>query len=71
MGCYLQAADEKNSEAMVNMGTIYLNGIDGMVEKNFNKAFEYFIKAIDLNNVNAMIHLSYMYRAGLGFEPNP
>ena len=31
MGCYLEAADDGNSEAMVNLGTIYLNGIPGMV----------------------------------------
>ena len=70
MGCYLEAADDENSEAMVNLGTIYLNGIPGMVERNYNKAYEYFIKAMDQENVNAMIHLSYMYRNGLGFESN-
>lgn len=55
---------------MVNLGTIYLNGIEGMVERNYNTAYEYFIKAMNLENVNAMIHLSYMYRSGLGFDPN-
>ena len=70
MGCYLEAADDENSQAMVNLGTIYLNGIEGMVERNYNTAYEYFIKAMNLENVNAMIHLSYMYRSGLGFDPN-
>lgn len=31
LGCYLNAADDDNSEAMVNLGTIHLNGIPGLV----------------------------------------
>jgi TPR repeat protein len=33
---------------MVNLGTIYLNGIDGVVERNYNEAYKYFVKAMDL-----------------------
>ena len=53
---------------MVNLGTIYLNGIPGLVERNYTKAYDNFVKAMDLDNSDAMIHLSYMYKNGLGFE---
>ena len=71
IGCYLQAADLNNADAMVNLGTIYLNGIPRLVERNYTKAYDNFIKAMDLDNSDAMIHLSYMYRNGLGFESEP
>lgn len=53
---------------MVNLGTIYLNGIPGVIERNYSKAHEYFCKSMELENSDAMIHLSYMYRNGLGLE---
>ncbi len=68
IGCYLDAAQLKNSDAMVNLGTIYLNGIPNMIERNYNEAYKYFVKAMDQQNSNAMIHLSYMYKNGLGLE---
>ncbi len=51
---------------MVNLGTIYLNGIPGLIERNYNEAYKYFVSAMDHDNTNAMIHLSYMYKNGLG-----
>ncbi len=53
---------------MVNLGTIHLNGIPGIVERNYNQAYTYFLDAIKLENSNAMIHLSFMYKNGLGLE---
>jgi TPR repeat protein len=53
---------------MVNLGTIYLNGIPGVIERNYTKAHEYFCKSMELENSDAMIHLSYMYRNGLGLD---
>jgi TPR repeat protein len=46
IGCYLEAADLNNLDAMVNLGTIYLNGIPDLVERDYNKAYNYFIKAM-------------------------
>jgi len=31
VGLYLEAAELGNSDAMVNLGTVYLNGIPGLV----------------------------------------
>jgi TPR repeat protein len=36
-----------NSDAMVNLGTVYLNGIPGIVERSYKKAYEYFCRASD------------------------
>jgi TPR repeat protein len=32
-----------NSDAMVNLGTVYLNGIPNIVERSYKKAYEYFV----------------------------
>lgn len=55
---------------MVNLGTVYLNGIPNLVDKSFKKAYEYFLSATELDNTDAMIHLSYMYKNGLAVEQN-
>lgn len=55
---------------MVNLGTVYLNGIPNLVERSYNKAYKYFINANELDNSDAKIHLSYMYRNGLGVNTN-
>ena len=31
IGCYVEAASKKNSDAMVNLGTVHLNGIPGVI----------------------------------------
>lgn len=53
---------------MVNLGTIYLNGVKNLVERNYTKAHDYFVQAMDQGNTDAMIHLSYMYKNGLGVD---
>lgn len=55
---------------MVNLGTVYLNGIPNLVDKSYKRAYEYFLNATELDNSDAMIHLSYMYRNGLAVEQN-
>lgn len=39
IGCYLDAAEQGNSDAMVNLGTVYLNGVPNLVEKSYKKAY--------------------------------
>ena len=56
----------KNTDALVNLGTIYLNGIPKIIERNYNEAYKYFFNATKDENSNAFIHLSYMYNKGLG-----
>jgi hypothetical protein len=34
-----------NADAMVNLGTVYLNGIPGIIDKSFKKAYENFLNA--------------------------
>jgi len=43
----MEAAEDGNSDAMVNLGSVYLNGIPGLLEKNYKKAHEYFLSAHD------------------------
>ena len=65
IGQYMEAAEDGNSDAMVNIGSVYLNGVPGVLEKNYKKAHEYFLNAHDYENTDALIHLSFMYRNGL------
>lgn len=53
---------------MVNLGTIYMNGIPGLIERNYNKAHQFFVEAMNHQNSDANIHLSYMYRNGFGID---
>ena len=55
---------------MVNLGTVYLNGVPNLVDKSYKKAYQYFLNATELDNSDAMIHLSYMYKNGLAVEQN-
>ena len=45
VGCYIEGAELSNSDSMVNLGTIHLNGIPNLVEKSYNEAYRYFLKA--------------------------
>jgi TPR repeat protein len=42
---YSEAAQLNNSDALVNLGTIYLNGIPGLIERDYKKAKTYFVRA--------------------------
>lgn len=60
----LKAAKNGDTVAMVNLGESYL-GYNG-VERNEEKAFEYFKAASDVGNFNAMRRLAGLYRSGVG-----
>lgn len=70
MGFYAEAAQAGNSDAMVNLGSIYLKGIPEIIQKSYKKAFDFFQEATKKENTTAMIHLSEMYRQGLGVPVN-
>ena len=53
---------------MVNLGTIYLNGVPNLVERNYEKAHDFFVKAMNEGSTDSMSHLSYMFKNGLGVE---
>ena len=60
----LKAAKNGDTVAMVNLGESYL-GYNG-VERNEEKAFEYFKAASDAGDFNGMRRLAGLYRSGVG-----
>ena len=59
---FLQCSDE--CEAMNALGSMYLNGLG--VQKNYQKAFEWFKKSSVLFNIEAMCYIGYLYEKGYG-----
>ena len=57
---YLKAAENGNTDAMVDCGRIYFEGIYG-VEQNVDKAMEWFKKAGQLGNPAALNNIGYIY----------
>jgi TPR repeat protein len=56
---------------MVNLGMIYIHGIPDVVTPNYKLAHKYLTEATEMENSNAMVHLSYMYKLGLGMKKDP
>lgn len=56
---------------MVNLGMIYIHGIPDVVPPNYKLAHKYLTEATEMENSNAMVHLSYMYKLGLGMKKDP
>lgn len=71
IGYYKQAAEENHDEALVNLGTAYLMGIDKILDKNLALAYEYFEAAMKLGNSDAYVHLSNMYEKGIYVKKDP
>lgn len=61
IGYYKQAAEAGNDEALINLGTAYYRGVDGILEKNHHLAYDYFEKAMKAGNTDAYVHLSHMF----------
>lgn len=59
---------ESNSNAMVNLGTMYVKGF-GM-PKNIHKAYELFERAASLGHETAAFYLGGMYENGIGVTAN-
>lgn len=57
---YLKAAEKGNVDAMVDCGRIYFEGIFG-VEKNLDKAIEWFKKAGELGSSAALNNVGFIY----------
>ena len=60
--------DNPESQAMVNLGIMYLDGRGGL-QKDEHKAVELFRKAADGDNLNGMVMLGAMYQDGEGGLP--
>ena len=61
---YLKAADQDNSEALTDLGSLYEKGIIGEGESGLNLALEYYKRAIELSNPRAMNNFGGMFLAG-------
>ena len=61
----LMANADHDPDAMFQIGVHYFEGTGG-VEKDFNKAAEYFRKAAEHNHADAQFCLSLCYCSGLG-----
>jgi TPR repeat protein len=61
-------SDNPDSQAMVNLGVMYLNG-QGALPKGESKALELFKKAAEADNANGMAMLGAMYEDGAGGLP--
>lgn len=64
LAIYRRLAKEGNSEAMNELGKMYLNG-DG-IKKNYDIAFSLFSKAAKANYLKAICNLAFMYQKGIG-----
>ncbi len=65
----LAAAEKGDAAAMVRLGIGYEEGRG--VEKNIQKAVEFYQKAADLGNVEGQFNLGRCYYNGTGFKKNP
>lgn len=65
---YKKAADQGNTDAEVNLGSLYLNGQG--VEKNEIQAVRFFKLAAENGNAAAQSNLALMYLSGIGLEQN-
>jgi TPR repeat protein len=64
---FLNAAEQNNLDSMIMVANYYLQG--NGVDKDSNKAIEWFLKAADNKSIPAMEQLGYIYSNGLyGFN---
>ncbi len=59
---YKMAADLNDAEALLNLGSIYETGYDG-VKPDFVQAFNCYEQAQKLGNAKAFFHMGLMYEA--------
>ncbi|KAK6464898.1 responsible for ER-associated degradation of numerous ER-resident protein [Scheffersomyces coipomensis] len=69
---YLERASrQKNTDATILLGDLYMNGIEnGILEKDYTKAFAYFKKASNDHSSHGAYKLGHMYEYGLGPQDN-
>ena len=66
LNLWLEEADKRNDQAMVNLGLLYLKG-EG-VQKDILRAKEWFELAIEHDNSSAYYNLALMYQNAIGVE---
>lgn len=65
-----EAAELKNTTAMVNLGNIYEDDIYDFVLQDYDKAFHWYSKAADLGDPKGWFNVANMYHYGRGVEQN-
>jgi TPR repeat protein len=63
---YLKDAEEGSADAMFNAGVLYATGLT--IIRDYQKSFEYFHKASELDHAEGAYNLAFLYKAGLGTE---
>ncbi|ADM11809.2 uncharacterized protein Eint_070450 [Encephalitozoon intestinalis ATCC 50506] len=67
---YIKAADLGQSDAQTRLSALFLNGLDGVVEKNIKLGFRLGLKAATRENVFAAYLVSECYKQGIGVKKN-
>lgn len=62
------ASDQGNSDAQYELGRFYENGC--FVERNPQKALQYYVLSANQGNASAQSYLGWFYRYGDGIDPN-
>ena len=57
------------AEELLNKGNDYFHGLGG-VDKDYEQAMNYFIKALDAGSIKAMNEIGFMYQYGYGVTKN-
>ncbi|HUH26397.1 MAG TPA: tetratricopeptide repeat protein [Flavobacterium sp.] len=63
------AAEKGNAQALYEIGELYHNGGNGIVQ-NYQTAMEYYLKAAELDNGDAFNAIGKMYFEGVGVDDN-
>ncbi|HRQ47265.1 MAG TPA: sel1 repeat family protein [Rhodocyclaceae bacterium] len=64
-----QAAENGSTEAMVQLGRLYRNGVGAL--QNYKLSSEWITRAAHSGDAEGMLELGRLYRDGIGFERDP
>ncbi|XP_016920806.1 cytochrome c oxidase assembly factor 7 homolog [Apis cerana] len=65
-----KACDANQEKACFYLSGIFLNGIEGIIEKNLKEAYVLSLKCCELNNPYACANVSLMHKKGDGVQQN-
>lgn len=68
--CYTEAANKGHKGAQYALGKIYRDGVENVVQKNYQTAAEWFERAADQGEYGAAYELGKLYESGSGVRKN-
>jgi len=68
---YKKACEGDIAEGCHRYAALFINGVQGFLQKNMEEAFTYSLKACELGSMGGCVNVSTMYRKGEGVEKNP